>query len=53
MTNQTIKQILKKKGVSHLYHANTMITACTFIENGGLLSRGAVEDLGLSQSPQI
>ena len=40
MTNRNIKHILLEKGVIHLYHANTVATACTFIENNGLLSRG-------------
>lgn len=44
--------VLKSKGITHLYHANTVRTACTFIRSGGLLSRGAVEDLGLQQTPQ-
>ena len=50
MTNRNIKHILLEKGVTHLYHANTVATACTFIENNGLLSRGAVDDLGLYQT---
>ena len=37
MTNEEIKSILKEKEVKHLYHANTVATACTFLENGGLL----------------
>lgn len=52
MTNRNIKHILLEKGVTHLYHANTVATACTFIENNGLLSRGAVDDLGLYQTSQ-
>lgn len=52
MTNREIKQVLIDKGVTHLYHANTVATACTFIENNGLLSRGAVNDLGLYQTSQ-
>lgn len=52
MTNQTIKQILKEKGILRLYHANRVETTCTYLENGGLLSRGAVDDRGLCQTPQ-
>ena len=52
MTNKDIQRILLEKEVAHLYHANSMATACTFLENGGLLSRGAVEDFGLYQTPQ-
>lgn len=52
MTNETIKHILTEKGITHLYHVNSVATASTFLENGGLLSRGAVEDYGLFQTPQ-
>ncbi|WP_018391830.1 hypothetical protein [Bacillus sp. 37MA] len=43
---------LKSKDINFLYHANTVATAATFIEQQGLLSRGAVEDFGLYQTPQ-
>lgn len=52
MTNAEIKHVLMQKGVTHLFHANTVATACTFIENKGLLSRGAVKERGLFQTPQ-
>lgn len=53
MTNEEIKQVLIDKGVSHLYHANTVGTAATFLQNGGLISRGDVEDRGLYQTRQV
>ncbi|MGG4196441.1 hypothetical protein ABEW50_23705 [Paenibacillus jamilae] len=43
---------LTKIGITHLYHANTVKTAITFLSTGGLLSRGAVEHFGLFQTPQ-
>ncbi len=52
MTNDDLKQVLLNKNVNHLYHANSVATACTFLENGGLLSRGLVEKLNLYQTPQ-
>lgn len=52
MTNEVIKNILIEKGITRLYHVNSVATACTFLENGGLMSRGAVEDRGLFQTPQ-
>lgn len=52
MTNETIKTILIQKGINFLYHANSVATASTFLENGGLLSRGYVEENGLFQTPQ-
>lgn len=45
-------EFLKNNGISHLYHANTVTTSCTFIRQGGLLSRGAVESKKLLQTPQ-
>jgi hypothetical protein len=47
-----VLSVLKSKGVSWLYHANTVGTACSFLAAGGLLSREAVETKGLKQSPQ-
>lgn len=43
---------LKSNNINYLYHANTVATSCTFINKGGLLSRGVVEKLGLFQTPQ-
>ena len=48
-----VLDLLKEKNIDFLFHANTVATACTFIEQGGLLSRGAVEDSGLLQTPQM
>lgn len=53
MTNKEIKQVLTDKGVSHLCHANTVGTSVTFLKNGGLISRGTVEDRGLYQTRQV
>ncbi|KLV28945.1 hypothetical protein [Priestia megaterium] len=47
-----ILRFLRSKNINFLYHANTVFTACTFIQQGGLLSRGAVENYGLNQTPQ-
>jgi hypothetical protein len=44
--------ILKRIGATHLHHANSVMTSCTFLEQGGLLGRGFVEDHGLKQSVQ-
>ena len=43
---------LKAKGVKGLFHANTVRTSKTFLEQGGLLSRKYIEDNGLIQTPQ-
>lgn len=52
LDNFEVYSALKEKGITHLYHANTVATSCSFIEEGGLLSRGAVENRGLPQTPQ-
>lgn len=36
----------------YLYHANTVVTSCSFIEQGGLLSRKETENRNLNQTPQ-
>lgn len=52
MNNTEIKNILLAENVNYLYHANTVRTSITFLENGGLISRSTVEDLGLVQTSQ-
>jgi hypothetical protein len=47
-----IHKILKQIGVRHLHQANSVITSCTYLEQGGLVSRGFAEDHGLPQSAQ-
>lgn len=47
-----VHEVMRAKGFTHLYHANTVQTACTYFQVGGLLSRGAVEHLGLLQTDQ-
>lgn len=52
VTALQIKQILIDSDVKYLFHANTVATSVTFLLHGGLLSRGAVEEQGLYQTPQ-
>lgn len=52
ITVSQIKQILIDNEVEYLFHANTVATSVTFLTQGGLLSRGAVEEKGLFQTPQ-
>lgn len=52
LNNKEVYDFLLSIGVNHLNHANTVQTACTFLESGGLLSRGAVESKGLKQTWQ-
>lgn len=51
MCSELIK-ILKRKELRHLFHANSVSTALTFLRNGGLLSREYVENHGLVQTAQ-
>ncbi len=52
MKPNEVHQILRNIGVTNLHHANTVTTSCTFLEQGGLLSRSFVEDRHLIQTPQ-
>ncbi len=47
-----VYQVLVRINATHLYHANSVATSSTFLERGGLLSRGYVEDHKLVQTPQ-
>lgn len=52
----TVKKGLKAlldKGVTELYHANSVVTSCEFLRQGALLSRGSVESMKLRQTPQF
>lgn len=49
----SILSILRSKGVKKLYHANSVRSCVTYLEVGGLLSRGEVEELGLDQTSQF
>jgi hypothetical protein len=52
LETKRVAEILKRKGVTALYHANTVQTACTFLRNGRLMARGVVEERGFVQTPQ-
>ena len=45
-------EALSDKGVRHLHHANSVATACQFIRSRSLLSRGNIERMGVTQTPQ-
>lgn len=53
MNANEVKEILINHKVSGLFHANTVTTSLTFINNGGLISRGTAEELHLPQTPQF
>ena len=50
--SSTIYDIFSKRSVTEIYHANSVVTACHFLKENALLSRGTVERIGYRQSPQ-
>lgn len=52
LNSKALYNFLRGKGYKYFFHANSVTTACTFIEQKGLLSRGAVERNGLIQTEQ-
>ncbi len=52
LDSQQLYEALQSVGVKHLYHANTLTTSLSFIQLGGITSRGRVEASGLRQTWQ-
>lgn len=52
LDNEQLYQFFIEKEILALYHANTVSTSLTFFDNGGLMSRGLIEEKGLFQTPQ-
>ncbi len=52
LNNTELFDFFTEKEILALYHANTVGTSITYFENGGLLSRGAVEKSNLYQTSQ-
>jgi len=52
LNNCELFDFFVEKEILALYHANTVSTSITYFQAGGLLSRGAVTNLGLFQTPQ-
>jgi len=52
LEGRDIYEVLKHIGVTHLHQANSVITSCTYLQQGGIVSRGFAEDHGLQQSAQ-
>ncbi len=49
---EELYEFLASKNIKYFFHANTVKTSCTLIEQKGLLSRGSIESRGLIQTPQ-
>lgn len=52
MLGTDVYPILKLKGISHLHHANSVVTSKAFLRLGGLASRGRVQRSGFPQTTQ-
>lgn len=52
LDNNELHEFLIRRGIPTLYHANTVSTSITYLQQKGLLSRGGVELLGLTQTKQ-
>ncbi|MBR9869083.1 MAG: hypothetical protein GYB20_18700 [Oceanospirillales bacterium] len=50
--NLRLHQFLIEKDITYFYHANSLVTASSFIRANGLLSRGCVEEKGFFQTAQ-
>lgn len=50
--SKKLHTLLKERKISELHHANSVATACLFLRENSLLSRGTVERRGLLQTPQ-
>lgn len=46
------KECLLNAGVQHLYHANTVATAISFINSGGLISQEIMQRMNFQQNEQ-
>ena len=52
LDNNFVCRFLGEQGITHLHHANTLATSQSFLNNGGLYSRGLIEKSGLYQTVQ-
>lgn len=52
IAGRDVVSVLVEKGCRNLFHVNTVKTSLTYIQQGGLLSRGAVVNMGLAQTWQ-
>ena len=52
LDNKELFEFLNEKEVPYLYHANTVATSISFINQNGLLSRGGIEAKKITQTTQ-
>ncbi|TKJ37653.1 MAG: hypothetical protein CEE38_06160 [Planctomycetes bacterium B3_Pla] len=53
LKSSEVFEILKNENIHRLYHADSVITSCSFLKKGCLLSRGELESQGLPMTDQI
>lgn len=53
LSAKELRKIFIRKGMDGLYHSNSVLTSCTFIQKGALISRGMMEKLKLPQTSQM
>lgn len=53
LDSKKLYNILRKKGLNHFYHANTVGTSKTFLRNNALLSREFIQSRNLYQTDQV
>jgi len=47
-----VYEVLEDKGVDYVYHANSVLTVCQFLNTGSIMSRGSVEQIDGYQTEQ-
>ncbi|MFZ2161983.1 MAG: hypothetical protein WAW02_07195 [Sideroxyarcus sp.] len=52
LDSKEVLQVLKNKKVTNFVHVDTVRTACSYLRQGKLLSRGTLGELGLPQTEQ-
>jgi len=52
ISSKKVYEALAEKGVENIHHANSVITACQFLRQGSLMSRGTVERKDFFQTKQ-
>ncbi len=52
LPSSAILEVLKKHSITEIYHANSVATACHFLKENALLSRGTAERQGYHQTSQ-
>lgn len=52
LDSSEVVNVLKRKGIYNIFHANSVLTSCHFLKKGSIVSRGSIERLNLAQTEQ-